>query len=222
MQLAALARTGTLPPTRFARKRPSTTSIWATIAEPEYGKASAINHRVAKRSAQTITTVDTGLRREEVGGIIIGVCVGLILLAVLFCCCRRRRRSWASDTESEWSVPPTQPVSQPPASTHPRPPKAAHVATSKATPLHTTSHPPPTQEKPPYAPVKSQRAPTIIPTLAANTYDNARFKSIAEKKDGRLYVEGHTGTTTGKPRIVGWGRPVRRELPTEGINTLQD
>lgn len=220
MQLAGLVGARILSPTRFTRTRLSTKSIRATIAEADYGKASVTKHRVAQRSAKPSTTVDTGLRREEVGGIIIGVCVGLILLAILFCCCRRRRRSWSSDTESVWSVPSVQPTPQPPAPKNLRPPKAAHIATPSA-----TSHPPPTQEKPPYAlaaPAKTQRPHAIIPTLAANTYDKARYKSIAEKKDGRIYVEGHTGTTTDRPRPVAWGRPVRRELPTEGINTLQD
>lgn len=213
MHLASLVRTGFLPPIRFTRTWPSTTSIPATIAEADHGYASAIKHRVAQRSTQTSTTVDTGLRREEVGGIIIGVCVGLILLLLLFCICRRRRRSWSSDTESVWSVPLAQPPSQPPTPTHPRRPKTVHVATPKPA----KSAP----EKPPYA-LAAQRSHAIIPTLAANTYDKARYKSITVKKDGRRYAEGHTGIATDRSRIVGWAGPARRDLPREGINTLQN
>lgn len=79
MQLAALVHAGVFQPTRFTRIWPSTTPTWATIAEPDPGKKSAINHRAVQRSAQILTTVDTGLRRDEVGGIIIGVCLGLLL-----------------------------------------------------------------------------------------------------------------------------------------------
>lgn len=210
MHFAGLVRTGSLPSIRFTRTWPSTTSIPATIAEADHGNAPTLKHQVAQRSAQPPTTVDTGLRREEVGGIIIGVCAGLILLLFLFCICRRRRRSWSSDTESVWSVPLAQPPSQPPAPTHPRKPKTVHVATPKPAE--------PAPEKPPHAP----RPHAIIPTLAANTYDKATYKSIAVKKDGRRYAEGHTGIATDRPRIVGWAKPVRRDLRPEGINTLQD
>ena len=225
MQLAGLVRTGISPPIRFTRTWPSTAPIWANITEADPGKASAIKHKIVQRSAQSTTTVDTGLRREEVGGIIIGVCVGLILLVVLFSCCRRRRRSWSSDTESDRSVPHVQPTPQPPAPTHPRPPKAARVATRDPVSSNTTSRPPSMLEKPPYVPAtpaKTQRPHGIIPTLANDAYDKAKYKSIAKTKDGRRYAEGHTGKTTDKPRAVGWAHPVRRDLPTEGINTLQD
>ena len=225
MQLAGLVRSRIPTPIRFARTWPSTRPVWATTAEAGYENELAIKHTIAHRSTKPTTAEDTGLRREEVGGIIIGVCVGLILLAILFYCCRRRHRSWSSDTESDWSVPPAQPTSQPPVPTHPRPPKAAQIAAPNPTSLHTASRPPPTQEKPPIthaAPVKTQRPYAIILTLADNGYDKAKSKSIVEKKDGRRYAKGHTGTATDRPRPVAWIRPLRRELPAEGVNTLQD
>ena len=225
MYLAGLVRTGILKPTRFTRTWPSTTPEWATIAEGDYGNASATKHGIAHRSTQPKTTEDTGLRREEVGGIIIGVCVSLILLMVLFCCCRRRHRSWSSDTSSDWSAPPMQSTSQPPAPTHPRPPKTAQLATPNPASLRTTSRPPPEQEKPPsafVAPGKTQRPRPIIPTLAYNAYDKAKYKFIAERKDGRRYAQGGTGIATDRPRKVAWARPLRRELSPEGINKLQD
>jgi hypothetical protein len=217
MQLAGRVRTGFLPPIRFTRTWASATSIPATIAEADHGNAPTINHQVAQRSTQPSTTVDTGLRREEVGGIIIGVCVGLILLLFLFCICSRRRRSWSSDTESVWSGPHTRSPSRPLAPTHPRTSTTVHVAAPKPA----KSAP----EKPPHAPaasVKTQRTHAIIPTLAANTYDKATYKSIAVKKNGRRYAEGHTGIATDRPRIVAWAKPARRDLKPEGINTLQD
>lgn len=225
MQLTGLVRTGNLPPIHFTKTWQSTTPIWVHIAEADSGNASANKNGIAHRSTQSTTTVDTGLRREEVGGIIIGVCVGLILLVILSCCCRRRRRKWSSDTESDWSVPPAQPAPQPPAPTYPRPPKAARTATPDPASSNTISRPPPMLEKPPYAPAapaKTQRPHAIIPTLTDYAYDKAKYKSIAQTKDGRRYAEGHTGTTTDRPRAVGWAKPVHRDLPTEGINTLQD
>lgn len=212
MQLIGLVHTGNIPTVLSTRS-------W-TIAGADYRKESIAKHGIARRSAQAPTTVETGLRREEVGGIVIGVCAVVALLMVLFYCCHRRRRSWSSDTESDGSAPPAQPPRPPQAPTHPTsPPEKPPQA-----PTHPTSPP----EKPPPAPArpaKKLRTPAIIPTLADNAYDESRHKSVTRNKNGQIYVEGHTGEATDKPRPVAhvrWPKPMSHKLKSEGINQLQD
>ena len=218
MHLAGLVGTSVPLPTQSMGAWLFTTATWATIAESDQLEEHAFKHRVVQRSAQSPTPLVTGLRREEVGGIVIGVVVGVILLVLLFWYCRRRRQPWPSDTESDCSVP--API--PPALTLPRAPKSIAIATPKPVVSYGNSSPPAGTEKPAYTPrvqAETVREPAIIPTLADNAYDRASIL-VAKESKGRRYVESHTSAD--KPRAVAWARPLALGLPPEGINTLQD
>jgi hypothetical protein len=77
-----------------------TTAAWVTVTVPHPERTNANGIAVAKRDEAAATTIDTGIRREHAGGIIIGVSIGgLILLVFLaWCCTSGRRRSRSSDT----------------------------------------------------------------------------------------------------------------------------
>lgn len=175
----------------------STAATWATIVIRETPQAQKTDPRLIRRSEAT--TVDTGLRREQVGGIIIGISVSLILLIVLLWCCigRRHSPSWPP-------YPDDEPI--PPPSVQPNNPRK----------------PMPTPEKPPKvyrAPVQWDQPPNFIPQYASNEYDNSKFKSVTVKKGGIKYAEGHTGD--GGPKAVGWTRKKKDfKLPPDDLNTL--
>jgi hypothetical protein len=108
-----------------------TTAAWVTVTVPHPERTNANGIAVAKRDEAAATTIDTGIRREHAGGIIIGVSIGgLILLVFLaWCCTSGRRRSRSSDTSCS-----SRSTSRP---SHSPPPKPEHVST------FTTVPPPP-------------------------------------------------------------------------------
>lgn len=189
MPLVKLARTGEGP-------TPTACNIatWARPVGAGFTSVQIEGVDIGRRSSAQVTTEQTGLRREEVGGIIIGVSLGLLLVILSFWCCfARRRSSGESDTDSERSVS-TRPPSPPPP-------------------------PPPPPEKPP--PVKTSRPPAGHFVLADDTYKQAKFKSLTTTK-GITYAEGHTGPG-GRPKAVAWTRRKKNlKLGDDEINTLEE
>ena len=187
MPLVKLARTGEAPtPTAY------TVAKWARSVGADVTSVQIEGVDIGRRSSAQVTTEQTGLRREEVGGIIIGVTLGLILVILLFWCCfARRRSSGTSDTDSEWSV----------SITPPPPP------------------PPPPPEKPP--PVKTPRPPAGRFELTDDAYKQAKFKSLTTTK-GITYAEGHTGGEGRSKAVAWTRRKKNLKLGDDEINTLEE
>jgi hypothetical protein len=149
----------------------SSISSWATIVTTNAPKAHTNISIISQRSKTPPTTSDTGLRREQVGGIIIGICIGLLLLLTLCWLCfgrRRHQRSWSSDTDSEEFVPPQ--------SAPPPPPPVPVLPTQRTSKL---VH---------IAPPKQPQVRLDLP-LAEKVYDDAALKSLASRKE---YAKSNT------------------------------
>jgi hypothetical protein len=223
------------------------TATWVTITvvntpSPDTSVAVAAQ----ETSAPIVTTSETGLQREQVGGVVVGIC-GLILLIILlwYFCSNRRRRS--SDDGPFWSPtyqPPPDLWSAPPPTTRP-PPQDPHVLSWSHPSRPGISHPPEAagfivRDGPPMETRKTQSKPirgdqvhliqmeprtALVTPRADKSYDKATTKSVMMKK-GHTFLVGESEDMT--PRPIGFARrkPLRRaknvRLPPEDIHPLQN
>jgi hypothetical protein len=167
--------TRVIPKRRSATVTTSTTAAWVTVTIPDPEKTNETGIAVAKRAeaaATTTTTIDTGIRREHAGGIIIGVSIGGLILLVLlaWCCTSGRRRSRFSDTSSS-----SRSTSRP---SHSPPPKSEHAPTPYYPPVTNVQPPPSSRHSPTpryipplYQPpvMKGQPMPRRFPPVVADS-----------------------------------------------------
>jgi hypothetical protein len=235
MSPVRLGYTNLAPSPCLAKTQASNISSWATIVITNAAKVPTTTPAIQQRSKTPSTTSDTGLRREQVGGIIIGICLGLLLVLSLCWVCfgRRRQQHWYSDSDSEGFVPPQSPLppSHVPPPTikcksepvHVPPPKQlearldssiaekshGNAATTKSFTSKTAYAKSDTRQAIPKE-IASPKQPQTRrdPTLADEAHDDAIPEPKTFKKGGLGYIEGDTV----KKVPVAWVKTSRKSL----------
>jgi hypothetical protein len=86
-----------------------TTARWVTIVATETPKLGASDPLILHRAPSSApTTLETGVTRDQVGGIVVGVGGLIVLIALLWCCLTKRRHlrtAGISEIESAWPTP---------------------------------------------------------------------------------------------------------------------
>lgn len=124
MRLAENLATNAVVSPHPARSWTGTTATWMTSATISPRHSETRSFEISRKDASSVTTTSsTGLQREQVGGIVVGIGGLIVLVALLWCFCTHRgRRRYLEDGDS-WSPPPPRPPSPHPWPFQPLPPK---------------------------------------------------------------------------------------------------
>lgn len=247
MRLAETLTTNAVVPPYPAGRWTATTATWMPPAAKSPRNLKTRNLEFLRRDTSSVsTTSDTGLQREQVGGIVVGIGGLIVLVALLWCVCIHRGRRRPIGDGDSWSPPPPRPRPPRPWSPQPLPPgsRPPTEPTPPAVPVQPRPNPPSgpigsadfiyisddkpqdnlrgpdTFGPPPETGTHFTRRPKAI--FADTAYRNADSQKIVTKK-GHMMVVAKSNNRT---RVAGFARRgfSRRArhvpLPPEGITPL--
>lgn len=215
-------RTAIKSPSEPAIQRQSELPLWTAVKFWELDCDRIDHYSASTLLTRQATTTDTGLKREQVGGVVIGI-AGLALLLLLLWSCFSRGGKPLLDSQTPLPEPkaPLRPLN-----------RAADIPRSRPP---SYPGPPPNQaptwvSNPPNAPghtrvrvetddVLLPPPPSFIRPRPAKLYVGSKEKTVV-RKEGKNVVFGST-QQDGR-RVVGWGRRPKKNLDfePEGIQDL--